>query len=190
MKIAFIRGKYLNNFELQSYYPIMKSSKEFKLIGFTSTKPMHTVEIPIKQCWSPVDLPDFPYKLPILNRTLGDAMYLFGLENKLVGFDIAHTRETYFYFSKQAVDAKKRGVVKKVLLTCSETIPHNHETIRGRRQMKQYVIQNTDYFHCLTEKAKRVLIEEGASEEKISVIPYGVELSQFNQQLIGQKLPR
>ncbi|NMB56391.1 glycosyltransferase family 4 protein [Candidatus Beckwithbacteria bacterium] len=178
MKIAFIRGQYINNFELQSYYPML-TDKSIKLIGFGSQKSKHQIKIPNIKLFSPVDLPDFPYKLPILNRFFIDAMYLFRLENNLKHFDIAHARETYFHFSKQAIIAKQKRIVKKTLITCSETIPFNHETIWGRKTMKQFVRDNTDHFHCLTQKAKECLIKEGVGEEKITVINYGINLKQF-----------
>lgn len=180
MKIAFVRGQYLNNFELQSYYPLLKLG--IKLYGFSSLKPKHQVKIPTKKLISPVDLPNFPYKLPILNRLFIDAMYLWGLENKLNNFDLVHVRETYFHFSVQAIKAKLAGKAKKVLVTCSETIPFNHETIWGRKKFKQIVRDNADHFHCLTEKAKKTLIAEGVNKNKITVIPYGIDLEHFKFQ--------
>lgn len=187
MNIAFVRGQYINNFELQSYYPMLDKHSDIKLAGFSSLKPKHKVEIPSIKLPSPVDLPDFPKKLPILNRIImGDAMYLLGLENKLKDYEIAHVRETYFHFSTQAIYAKNRGIVKKVITTCSETIPFNHETIWGRRKLKRNVLRFCDHFHCLTEKAKKCLLTEGVSIEKISVIPYGVDLSKFKPRKINK----
>lgn len=181
MKIAFVRGQYLNNFELQSYYPLLED-KKFELTGFSSLKPIHNTFIPIKKFASPVDLPDFPYKLPILNRVLIDSMYLLGMEKELKDYDIAHVRETYFHFSRQAIEAKKMGYIKKVLVTCSETIPFNHESIWGRHWLKQQVINGADHFHCLTNKAKLCLISEGVTPDKLTVIPYGVDLTKFKPQ--------
>jgi glycosyltransferase involved in cell wall biosynthesis len=178
IKVAFIRGQYLNNFELQSYYPLLKNHN-FSITGFTSQRPMHSVQIPIKKFYSPVDLPNFPYKLPLLNRVFMDSMYLLGMEQALGGYHIAHARETYFHFSSQAVAAKHKGYISKVLVTCSETIPFNHETIRGRKKLKNQVLTGADHFHCLTEKAKKALTTEGVSEEKITVIPYGIDLQRF-----------
>ena len=180
MTIAFIRGQYINNFELQSYYPMLNKHSNIKLTGFSSLKPKHKVNIPTIKLPSPVDLPEFPKKLPILNRLIiGDAMYLWGLENKLKGYEIAHVRETYFHFSSQAIYAKKMGYIKKVLTTCSETIPFNHESIWGRKKLKANVLQNSDHFHCLTNKAKKCLITEGVNPDKITVIPYGVDIDKF-----------
>jgi len=189
MTIAFIRGQYINNFELQSYYPMLKKHDDLKITGISSLKPKHKVKIPIVKLPSPVDLPDFPKKLSILNRlSFGDAMYLWGLENKLKGFNLAHVRETYFHFSSQAIYAKRKGLVKKVLTTCSETIPFNHETIWGRKILKQNVLIDSDHFHCLTQKAKDCLIREGVKSEKITVIPYGINLDQFKPKPVKKNL--
>lgn len=177
MRVAIVRGKYLNAFEMQNYVPLKDT---FELTAFASLTPIHeTVGFPVKKLFSPMDLPDFAYKLPLLNRLMVDAMYLVGLEQVLKGFDLACSRETYFHFTQQALNAKRQGRVKKVLVTCSETIPHNHEGIWGRKRFKQRVIREADYFHCLTEKAKRCLVEEGADPEKISVIGYGINLKRF-----------
>lgn len=177
-KVAIVRGKYLSLYEMQNYAPL---AKEFELVGFGSLKPTHEkVGFPVKKLFSPMDLPNFPYKLPILNRLcLGDAMYLFGLEKALKGFDIAHVRETYFHFTQQALNAKKKGLVKKVICTCSETIPFNHEGIWHRKKFKTRAIREVDHFHCLTNKARECLVKEGCDPKKITVIPYGVNLGRF-----------
>lgn len=174
MKVAIVRGSYFNQYEMQNYEPL---AKKHQLVGFSGLKTIHSkYKFPLTRLPSPVDLPNFPYKMPILNRLcLGDAMYLLGLEEKLKGFDIVHTRETYFYFTQQALNAKKRGYVKKVVCTCSETIPFNHEGIWNRRQFKKRAIREVDWFHCLTNKARLCLIKEGCNPDKIIVFPYGID---------------
>jgi alpha-maltose-1-phosphate synthase len=178
MKIAIIRGSYFNRFEMQNYESLVR---DFNLVGFSGLKPIHEkYSFPLIKLPSPVDLPDFPKKMALLNRLfLGDGMYLFGLEGKLKGFDIVHVRETYFHFTSQAINAKKKGLVKKVVCTCSETIPFNHEGIWGRKKLKQKAISSIDKFHCLTEKARQALIKEGCNPKKTVVFPYGVNTSIF-----------
>jgi len=178
MKISLIRGKYLNKYEMQNYEPLVG---KFDITAFSSLEPIHNdFRFPVKKFFSPVGLPSFPFKLAILNRIcLGDAMYLVGLEKALKDFDMAHTRETYFHFTQQALNAKKKGDVKKVLVTCSETIPFNHEGVWGRKAFKNRTIREADHFHALTNKAKQCLIKEGADARKISVIGYGIDLKKF-----------
>ena len=178
MKIAIVRGSYLNKYEMQNYEPL---ARKFDITGFSGLKPIHhNFKFPIKKLFSPVDLPNFPYKMPILNRLcFSDAMYLFNLEKELKGFDIVHTRETYFHFTRQALNAKRKGYVKKVICTCSETIPFNNEGIWNRRNFKQRAIKEVDVFHCLTNRAKKCLVKEGCNLKKIIVFPYGVNLKKF-----------
>ena len=177
MNVAIVRGKYLNQFEMQNYAPL---KRRFKITAFASLLPIHkNIGLPIKKLPSPMDLPNFPFKLPILNRLMVDAMYLVGLEKALKGFDLACTREAYFHFTKQALIAKKKGYVKKVLITCSETIPGNHEGIWRRKAFKKRAIREADHFHCLTQKAKDCLVEEGCDPEKITVAGYGIDLNKF-----------
>ena len=178
MKIAIVRGSYFNKFEMQNYEPL---AKDFEMVGFSGLNPIQDkFSFPLVKLASPVDLPNFPYKMPILNRLCGgDAMYLWGLEDQLKGFDVVHTRETYFHMTQQALDAKAKGYVAKVICTCSETIPFNHEGIWNRKKFKQRAIKEVDLFHCISQKAKQCLIKEGCSQKKITVFPYGVDLKKF-----------
>lgn len=180
MKTAIIRGQYLNRFEMQNYEPIAQKAG---LVAFSSLNPMHSkFNFPVKKMLSSMDLPNFPKKLSILNRIFTDSLYLPGLEKKLSGFDIAHARETYFRITQQAINAKKAGFVKKVLCTCSETIPFNHEGIKRRKVFKQKAYKSVDHFHCLTKKAQKCLEKEGVSRDKITVVGYGINLKFFKPQ--------
>lgn len=163
---------------MQNYEPLVG---KFDITAFSSLEPIHSdFSFPVKKLFSPIGLPNFPFKLAILNRIcLGDAMYLIGLEKALKGFDMAHTRETYFHFTQQALNAKKRGYIRKVLVTCSETIPFNHEGVWGRKAFKNRTLREADHFHALTNRAKQCLIKEGADAHKISVIGYGIDLKKF-----------
>ena len=188
MKIALVRGPYLNKGEMANYELL---AKKHELRGFSSLHHLHsTFEFPVVRLPSLCDLPLVPshrIKMAILNRLFGDAMILFGLEEKLNGFDIAHTAETYFYFTKQCLGAKKKGLVSKVVATVWENIPHNNEGIWGRREMKQKALAEVDHFFAATYGAKQALIEEGCHIQKISLIPMGVDLKKFKVQKLKIK---
>lgn len=180
MKIAIVRGAYLNKYEMQSYEPLIG---KFDLVGFSSLKPIHSdFKLPVVKLFSPMDLPNFPYKMPILNRILGDAQVLYGLEKRLNGFDIAHCAETYFYFTQQCLNAKKKGYIKKVVSTVWENIPFNNEGIRKRKEFKKRAIEGVDHFICVSDQAREALIKEGCKKCKISVVYPGVNLNQFKNQ--------
>lgn len=177
MKIIIIRGAFLNPFELQNYYGL-EGGNSVEVIS--SKRPISSkINLPLKKLWSPADIPSFPFKYPILNRLFVDAQVLYGLENAIKGSDIVHVAETYFGYTYQAIVAKRRGFVKKVISTVWETIPFNNQSLKGRKMIKVYSKENIDHFIAVTERAKNALIKEGISSEKITVIPMGVDLKRF-----------
>ncbi len=176
-KVAIIRGAFLNPFELQNYYPL---KNKYELRAISSLHPIsENIEIPLTKTWSPTDLPSFPFKYQITNRLAVDAHYLFGLEQLLRGFDIVHVAETYYNYTRQAVKAKQKGIVKKVISTVWEIIPGNNEGIWGRKRFKRLAREGVDHFLAVTDLAREALLEEGVADEKITVIPMGVDLKRF-----------
>lgn len=176
-KIAIVRGKFLNKYEMQSFEPL---AREFDLVAFGSLQPFHNKFLfSVVNLLSPMDLPKFPYKMPLLNRMFIDAHYLLGLEQKLKGFDIVHSAETYYHYTQQCLNAKKRGYVKKVIATVLENIAFNNEGIWGRKKFKRRARSELDHIIALTNKTKEALILEGADPRKITVIGHGINTSVF-----------
>ncbi len=181
-KISIVRGAFLNPFELQNYYPL---KNKYDLRAISSMHPIsEDIEIPLTKTYALTDLPNFPFKFPILNRLSVDAHYLLGLEQLLKGFDIAHVAETYYHYTIQAINAKKKGYVKKVISTVWEIIPGNNEGIWGRQWFKRQAYAGVDHFLAVTGLAKRALLEEGVDDKKITVIPMGVDLKRFKPRQI------
>jgi glycosyltransferase involved in cell wall biosynthesis len=175
--LALIRGKFLNAFDMQTYEPLIGS---YDITAFGSYRPFHTqFAFPTERLWSPMDIPDFPYKMQILNRLFVDAHHLFGIERALEGFDIVDTAETYFYFTKQAIDAKRQGKVKKVVVHVDENIPFNNEGIWGRKRIKRYVQTYADHFIAISKLSKQALVQEGVAEHRVSVVGYGIDTARF-----------
>jgi hypothetical protein len=170
MKVAVVRGKFLNKYEMQFFEPLADT---FDITAFGSLTSFHDdFRFPVVKLPSPMDLPDFPYKMPVLNRLFIDAHYLLGLEGKLKGFDLVHTAETYFRYTQQCLNAKKKGYVKRVIATVLENIPFNNEGIAGRRGYKTRARRELDHIIALTNKTKTALLLEGADTKKITVISH------------------
>lgn len=175
--VAIVRGKFLNAYEMQFFEPL---TKDFHLTAFGSLTSYHSAfAFPTIKLPSPMDLPDVPYKMPILNRLFVDAHYLLGLESNLTGFDLVHTAETYFHYTQQCLNAKKQGKVRKVIATVLENIPHNNEGIWGRKAFKKRSRDELDHIIALTHKTKEALVREGADERKISIIHHYVNTQRF-----------
>lgn len=176
-KIAIVRGKFLNRYEMQFFEPLVD---RFSITAFGSLHPYHDrFAFPVVKLPSPMDLPDFPYKMPFLNRLFIDAQYLLGLEERVKGFDLVHTAETYFHYTQQCLNAKKKGYVKKVIATVLENIPYNNEGIRGRRAFKKRAREELDHIIALTQKTRDALLAEGADPKRITVISHFINTKRF-----------
>lgn len=178
ISLAIVRGKFLNQYEMQSFTPL---TGRCDITAFGSLKPIHdTFAFPIVKLASPMDIADFPFKMSILNRIFTDAHLLFGLENRIRAFDIVHTAESYYRYTQQSLDAKKRGYVKKVVATVLENIPFNNEGIWGRKAYKRRFRQDIDHVIALTQKTKMAQVQEGMDERKITVIGHGIDTTRFS----------
>ena len=183
-KVALVRGKFLNQYEMQVYEPLVD---RYNLTAFGSMYPFHEkFAFPVVKLWSPMDLSSgtrsgFARRitLSILNRLCMDAHYLLGLEKLLDGFDIAHSAETYYHYTTQCLNTKRDGRVRAVVTTVLETIPFNNEGIWGRKSMKARARKEVDHFIAISNRAKDALIKEGTDPNKITVIPYGIDTKRF-----------
>jgi len=178
IKVAFVRGKYLNNFEGQNY---AFDQHKIKLIGFSSMNALHRdFSFPVMRLASISDfLGDVKAVKAIANRAWGDSQVLFGLSKFASQFDIFHTADPHYYYSYQLAKLRSQNKIKKLLVTSWETIPHNNETVSTKKKIKQFVLRHADKFLCYTEKAKQCLIKEGVDGNKIEVIRLGVNLDTF-----------
>src|SRR3989344_8615059 len=178
IKVCFIRGKYLNNFEGQNY---LFNRKDIQFTAVSSLFPLHRrFPFPVQKLTSPVDLPFFNRGIKYLgNRILGDSHMLFGLDELSNKFDVFHTADPHYYYSYQLAKLRKKNLIKNLIVTSWETIPFNNESLERKKEIKYFTITWTDHFICYTEKAKSVLIKEGVRPDKISVVHLGVDLNKF-----------
>ncbi len=172
--VAIVRGKFLNKYEMQLFEPLVD---RYDITAFGSLTSYHDrFAFPVVKLPSLMDLPDFPYKMPILNRLFIDAHYLWGLEEKLRDFDIIHSAETYFHYTQQCLNARRKA---KVIATVLENIPLNNEGIWGRKKFKARARRELDHIVALTNKTKEALLIEGADPKKITVIAHFVDTKRF-----------
>lgn len=181
VKIAFVRGSYINNFEAQNY---ILPSKHFTIVGFGSKRSLHNhLPFPVVQLYSTHDLP-IPQRLNKIfwNRLRGDSQNLFGLESYANKFDIFHTADPHYYYSYQLARLRSLRKISSLIVTSWETIPFNNETVKAKRFIKRFTLSQVDRFICYTTAARNALITEGVNEDNISVIPLGVDIQRFRPQ--------
>lgn len=187
MKVAIIRGPYLNKFEMQSYEPMLDSCDltAYYCTEMWRSESVKDIKIPKKELKSLEGVMGLQIS-KILRYPFGFIGYrhhMIGLENELKSKDIAHTAETYPAYSYQAIKAKRKYGIK-VVVTCWENIPFYNEdkNLRGyikSNYIKKAVRDEADLFIAVTERAKEALIYEGVPESKITVIPVGIDLDKF-----------
>jgi len=180
MDIAIIRGPFLNEFEMQSYEPLIKHHNITTYHVNDNFFNVEDINLPKKKLRSLESLLGSYmgglWRLPL--HLAGYCYHMIGLEKELELMDVAHTVETFNAFSYQAVKAKRKCDIK-VVTTQWENIPLSHEYLPLSKHIKNVVRKNTDQFIAITEQAKNALVLEGVPEKKIVVIPAGVDLSRF-----------
>lgn len=170
MKVAMIKGPFLNAWEVQNYEPLLKN---LDIIAYYSNANIFDV--------SKMTFPKKQFKsIESVSSSVGISFYhhMIGLEKQLKIMDIAHTTETYNGFSYQAIRAKKKYGTK-VVVTQWENIPHLGESKQIIRKIKESVRSNADLFIAITERAKQALLYEGVPEEKITLSPMGIDIDAF-----------
>lgn len=189
MKISFVRGAYLNNFEGQNFDFTHQKSFDFR--GYSSLFPLDQhVPFSLVKLPSPADIPLAQKAVRfIANRTWGDAQLLLGLENHIALSDIVHTADPHYYYSYQAALLRQKGKIQKLVTTWWETIPFNNEGTAAKKKIKQFAMQHTDQFVCYAERAKQCLLDEGVDTNKIIVIPLGVDLTKFYSAVASNAAP-
>ena len=179
MKIAVVRGASLNEREMQNYLPLAGKHK-LLFIGSKGGRYKSDFKIRVKKLLCLGEIFNFvPGGIEFLYRAFGDPQVLLGLEKAVAGYDIVHTAELANYCSFQALKARRRGLIKKLVVTCWENLSGLHEDYPAQRKIKKEVIRGADHFLAVTEKARNALIEDGAASDKITVVPMGVDLTKF-----------
>lgn len=191
MRIAIVRGASLNKFEMQYYEPL---AARHEITCFGSTKPVYDITeiyLPIVKlpCLGQV-LGFVPGAIKALSYLFGDPQGLIGLESKLAGFDIAHTAELFSFYTHQALLAKKRGKVMKVVATISENIPFNQEWYPKQKALKEFALTNLDHILAIGGLSKEAVVVEGYPKEKVTVVPHGLDLKRFRPKKKDEKLAK
>ena len=186
MNITYVRGAFLNPFELQLYAPLA-SRHEVSAIGADWQFYSHPILFPQIRIRHPSLSGTFLASLnsssPIfINRllswTTGSSYGLRHLKREILKADILHPAETFFTMTYQCLELKRR-LGCKLVVTVSENLPHMGETHPRRRRRKEAVIREADAFIAITPTTQKMLIEEGVPPGKIRVIPNSIDTARF-----------
>jgi len=187
-RIALVRGPNLNSWEMQNFAPLQG---EFELVGISSRGnnfALKEIPFPVHQLWSWGQFLRPRIIRQGIEQIVGDYHDLWGLKSALHGFDVVHAPESTYYCTYQAARAKRKCGYKLVV-TVWENIPFNFNAPATRR-LKEMVFREADLFLAVTQRAKDVLILEGAPAEKIRVQMPGIDIMHFQPRPKDQDLLR
>lgn len=186
LKIAIVRGKALNKWEMQGYEPLVD---RLHLTAFASTRsafPLDQVRLPIRRLPSP---DYYLQRYRLLRGSVGRELwsrvgldYMLGIERALAGYDIVHATETVPAYTWQAAKLRSRRPHLRLINTCWETIPFLQDEQPHILKRKRFIQEHTDMFLAMTHRAKDALLLEGVAESRVCVTYPCIDLSRFQPQ--------
>lgn len=180
-KVGILRGPSLNPYEAQYFKRL--PSYGFEPIGISTPDNAYDFkEIPypvrVGNTFKTATNNRFRYVLGVTRKitkynTNSYNFRIYNLKKLTEDLDLIHSADTWYPYTMQAVKTGKPTVV-----TEWENIPFNHEE-KPYAQIKRYNHQHVNHFIAITEKAKELLVKEGADANKITVIPAGLDCETF-----------
>lgn len=178
-RIALVRGDSLNTWEgvLWEQLPDF-----FDVVGFCSQKNLYATELsfPVKRLHASTDSRVLN---PIIVRACGRFQWMFGLERKFSSFDIVHTSEISYFYTTQAVRAKKLNPKMKVVTTVWDNsfgrFEYNYWPwfskpprywLRTIHKHRQENIAGVDMFLPVSVYSADMLRDLGVPENKIQIV--------------------
>ncbi|HUI30973.1 MAG TPA: glycosyltransferase family 4 protein [Candidatus Acidoferrales bacterium] len=183
-RLAIIRGHFYSREEALLFKPL---EDEFDITLFISPGSHQdtNVGLPI------VELPCLDSRLNSLsfgaygkiyglinNLTGVDSEFVFGLGDKLRGFDVAYTND-YNYLLTYQVARLKRHLDFKLATVHWQNIPFALDRKPIAKFFKYRVYDQVDGFFAMSERAKAALLLEGIDESKIFVTRNGTDTEKF-----------
>ena len=174
MKVGIIRGPFFNKWEMQTFEFVPELG--INVVGIVPKEHFYNIQgikFPIIETHQLSYLNKIPYLKLYIQKKLNLDYFLKGFNKIVKDMDLLHTAETYHIFTYQAIKSGKPTIV-----TIWENIPFNYHKKPFLKIIKS-TFQNAKHFIAITNRAKESLIIEGVSEDKISVIPCGVNIQTF-----------
>jgi len=183
-KIAVVRGHYFSKEEMLMFEPLLD---EFDITFFVSTgKRNHddvvlpVVELPcLDKTFDRFSFGAFGKLNGLFNNLTGvDLEYVFGLNDRLRGFDLVYSID-YNYLLTYHLSRIKKRLGFQLTAIHWDNIPFARDRQPLAKWIKDRVYDQIDGFFAMSERAKASLMLEGVDESKIFVTRYGVDTSRF-----------
>lgn len=185
MKLALLKGNRFNPWHLQAYarlddVDVTAFRAESQVQDFFHGRDDGSLDFSFEPIYFDTQAGSIVQKFSnILKERYGNRNpRILPFADRLQGFDVIQTWELFTDWTAQALDAKARfGTPVAVMVW--DNIPFNNEPDSERKAMKQRAVKEADRFIVHTERSRRVLHMEGVDDERIVLMPPGVDSNHF-----------
>ncbi|HEY0416552.1 MAG TPA: glycosyltransferase family 4 protein [Gaiellaceae bacterium] len=176
-RVVILRGHSANPWDLRPWELLQDRFDVRVLVTGSNAFDVSALRLPVEHVGAVRDRLPRGRAGDVAALAVGDR-YL-GLEALLAGADVVHAAEIGVPYSHAPALLRDR-LGFKLVLTVWETIAFGdaYRRFRGRRQRRE-TIPRVDLFLPATERARRMLLLEGAPAERCEVAPPGVDTARF-----------
>ncbi len=180
MRVALIRGSLMRSWELPNYEMDGVAVEPVVSRGVLLGPPAERFRLRRLPCAADLTARLGPRAFGAFELLAGSPEYLWGLGDVLGEYDIAHALELTYPFTRQAVRARAGGKGPKVVATVMENIPFKPHPNRLVAARANEVAAGVDRFIAITDRARLHLRSAGVPEDRITVMPLGIDVDTFH----------
>ncbi|HEX2084893.1 MAG TPA: glycosyltransferase family 4 protein [Solirubrobacteraceae bacterium] len=181
-RVALVRGTLLRAVDLPTYEFGAGEGVEVELfLSRGLAERLGPVPFRVHGLRSPADLHarlPLPVRMAV-NAAVWNTDHLIGLEERVRGFDLIHTVELHAPIVEQSLRLRDAGHVRAVVSTVMENIPFFPATSPLVRRRVARIAPRVDLYVAVTERAKLHVLSHGVPEERVEVLPVGVDTERF-----------
>jgi glycosyltransferase involved in cell wall biosynthesis len=177
-RVVLLRGHSANPWDLRPWELLRDRFDVRVLVTGSNAFDLSSLDLPVEHVGALRDRLPRGRAGDLVALAVGDRYV--GLEDKLRGADVVHAAEIGVPYSHAPALLRNR-LGFRLVLTVWETIPFGdaYRRFRSRRQRRE-TIPKVDLFLPATERARRMLLLEGAQADRCEVAPPGVDTTRFS----------
>lgn len=196
IKVALVRGDNLQEQEAKLWEDLGEGFEVEAFCGRKNVFPLDNINLKINRL--PASSDNF-FTKNFFKYFFGQYKRIFGLENKLLSFDVAHGGEAYNYYTLQCVKAKKHNPELKVVASFVDNVfgrfeynywpgfkvPPKYWRDKINGVIKES-IKGVDLFIANTNYSAELLYDLGARPDQVKVVYLGVPVDNCDDAIMDR----